>query len=368
MAAQSAGGQLAASNGLLLEDGKTIQGYGIVAADLKNQGHVAGEGPNADDILDLAGSVTGQGYFSGNIRFSGEYSPGNSPATVPIEGNAEFAETSVLRIEIGGTTAGTQFDRLEIDGHVRLGGTLKVVPIELDGGYEFAVGDRFEVMVFTSAEGDFDQYQGLELGNGLALSPQLTNNSLEFVVYELNAWQNSSLSVDVSGDGILSPLDALLVVNWLNSNGGGPVPDAPMAPPPYLDVSGDTFVSPLDALLIVNALNARGAGEGEASVFADHETDNPMPLVAAPQLSIGSVLDRTASTNADLVNDPPEPSLSSNRPALQIGVDQIPISASTDQFWRDENDDLDTEDLLEQLAHDIAESWNQDDVHGRVFR
>jgi hypothetical protein len=71
--------------------------------------------------------------------------------------------------------------------------------------------------------------------------------------------------LDVSRDGAVSPIDALLVINYLNSSGPGRLDDIAGTPPP-LDVNLDGFVSPVDALMIINALNAPAAllGEGES--------------------------------------------------------------------------------------------------------
>ncbi|HBE69318.1 MAG TPA: hypothetical protein DDW52_14320 [Planctomycetaceae bacterium] len=71
----------------------------------------------------------------------------------------------------------------------------------------------------------------------------------------LNAdWHNNALRCDVDDSGLVSPLDVLLVVNSLNSNGSRPL-GMRAEGDPFLDVSGDNFASPIDALLIVNALN-----------------------------------------------------------------------------------------------------------------
>ncbi len=75
-------------------------------------------------------------------------------------------------------------------------------------------------------------------------------------------WQNPSLAEDVDGDGLVVPLDALLVINRLNSIGAGPlpIPTTPEdRPPPFFDVSGDDFLSPIDALLVINLLNSQAA-------------------------------------------------------------------------------------------------------------
>ena len=68
------------------------------------------------------------------------------------------------------------------------------------------------------------------------------------------SWQNQSLNVDVNGDGFVSPLDALLVINYLNSSGAGMVPNASPSNG-MLDVTGDKYITAVDALAVINHLN-----------------------------------------------------------------------------------------------------------------
>ena len=81
-------------------------------------------------------------------------------------------------------------------------------------------------------------------------------------------WQNSSNPLDVNADGFLSPIDALLIVNRINTIGPGLLPPpAGQSPPPFFDANGDGQVTPIDALLVINNLNnASGLAEGEDSV------------------------------------------------------------------------------------------------------
>lgn len=58
---------------------------------------------------------------------------------------------------------------------------------------------------------------------------------------------------DASGDGYVSPLDALLVINFINSNGTGVFPTQFAG---YIDTNADRVISPIDALLVINELNA----------------------------------------------------------------------------------------------------------------
>lgn len=91
-----------------------------------------------------------------------------------------------------------------------------------------------------------------------------------------DSWTNPQLALDVDDDGELSPIDALLVINDLNTFGPRQLPavSAGSFPPPFLDTSGDGYVTPIDALRVLNHLNdqpvaavsaAVDRGESEAS-------------------------------------------------------------------------------------------------------
>ena len=72
------------------------------------------------------GQVSGAGAFTGTGAkfFEGGYSPGNSPAAVSLDGPVTFGDTNTLKIELGGTTIGTQFDQVNVAGQLNLGGAL----------------------------------------------------------------------------------------------------------------------------------------------------------------------------------------------------------------------------------------------------
>ena len=88
-------------------------------------------------------------------------------------------------------------------------------------------------------------------------------------------WQSPTHKNDVDGDGRITVLDVLALVNHLTANGPQelPVPPVPPnAPPPYLDCNGDGNVSTLDVLQVVIDLGtfgpralAEGEGEGEGT-------------------------------------------------------------------------------------------------------
>ena len=78
-------------------------------------------------------------------------------------------------------------------------------------------------------------------------------------------WHNGNRRTDVSGDTLVTPLDALLVINYLNTKRGLGLPEARPAGGHFLDVNGDSLCSPLDALLVINELNSSGRAESEGS-------------------------------------------------------------------------------------------------------
>ncbi len=77
-------------------------------------------------------------------------------------------------------------------------------------------------------------------------------------------WKNHQQPEDVSQNGLVSPTDALLIINNLNSQGGRPLTASDLDMENRLDVNGSGSLSPVDALLVINLLNRRRVGEGEA--------------------------------------------------------------------------------------------------------
>lgn len=68
-----------------------------------------------------------------------------------------------------------------------------------------------------------------------------------------SAWHNYDEPLDVSGDGKILPVDALLVINDLTANGAREI-DSTTVPAAYYDTNNDSYVSPMDALRVINYL------------------------------------------------------------------------------------------------------------------
>ena len=104
--------------------------------------------------------------------------------------------------------------------------------------------------------------------------------------------------LDVSGDLIIAPTDARIIVNDLNR--GGPrmtlePTSASELPKYYYDTNGDGFITSFDVLAIINYLNSRlrdGEGEEAAEPVEQNESGQPAPRLEAS-------LERSAQRNAD---------------------------------------------------------------------
>jgi trimeric autotransporter adhesin len=97
---------------------------------------------------------------------------------------------------------------------------------------------------------DLTEAEG-EGGGELADVPQAEGESLP------TSWTNPQQPLDVNNDSFVTAIDALLIINVLNTTGARPLntPTEEDAPPPYFDCSGDWYVSALDALRVINYLN-----------------------------------------------------------------------------------------------------------------
>jgi hypothetical protein len=123
------------------------------------------------------------------------------------------------------------------------------------------------------------------LPTGLATDGEVEDYSVRLTA---NPYQNASNPLDVNGDGFVSPIDVLQLVNYLNFNGGGRLPfPVAFAIPPYLDVDGDGSVGPLDVLTVINYINSNSTGGGaEGEGFGSSDWISASSL-AAPGIASG---------------------------------------------------------------------------------
>lgn len=113
----------------------------------------------------------------------------------------------------------------------------------------------------------------------------------------MESMHNLAEPVDVNGDSELTPLDALIVINWLNRN--GPAAISSIALPPagqglsvrtsFFDTNNDGYLSPIDALIVVNRLNSRADQQlWQPSVGEENASPRGIESAAAVDLAFSS--------------------------------------------------------------------------------
>jgi hypothetical protein len=227
-------------------------------------------------------------------------------------------------------------------------------------------------------------------------------NGIEIV--RAHALQNYQSPNDVNADGVVSPIDALLVINELNrsgargldgstdSAGNGMFNSAPSdglaagaAPAAqnfvgYIDTNGDDHLSLIDALRIINELNAvssNNASTAQAAlpIIAPAKPVVQTAVLPAEQVSTEMYPPATAPVPNGFSMDAPEDDSVPVTTAQQFVVSQQGVDVggtnpdpagfdTTDLRSAGGNADLD--DLLAEIAPDVTEQWQVESSASRV--
>ena len=153
--------------------------------------------------------------------------------------------------------------------------------------------------------------------------------------------------LDINQDGAVTPLDALNIINNLNTNGSRALAEGEeLSYDNRLDVNRDDYVTPLDALSIINYLNNRtniagGMAEGEFTPTA--------PIQSKLDTSIDSIdiviADTPAAAGVDEWMRVRE---------NEIGLSMF-VGGSHDSVAADDGDDLEL--AINSMADDIFGEW-----------
>jgi hypothetical protein len=109
------------------------------------------------------GSLFGTGTLDYGVVDTATITPGNSAtATGKLGVDGTYAQSlgGALDVTIGGKTAGTQYDQLNVTGTASLGGTLNIT---LAAGYTPKVGNTFDILNASSISGAFTTINGLAI-------------------------------------------------------------------------------------------------------------------------------------------------------------------------------------------------------------
>ena len=192
-------GTLIAANGLTLDFGGNLTGFGTVstpnnvAKPLINNGHITGN--SVAQRITLPGYVKGVGTFN-HVNFTGTFDPGLSP-TLTTGGSITFAPTNTLIMELGGTSRGGQYDAILASGTLGLGGTLNVTLID---GFHPAAGNTFDLLDWSTRSGTFASI------NLPGLAGLAWNTSQLYTTGEISL-AAAGLTGDYNGNGIVDAAD-----------------------------------------------------------------------------------------------------------------------------------------------------------------
>jgi hypothetical protein len=124
--------------------------------------------------LDLRGGrLVGRGILAGSVSGHVQLEPGLSTGILGVSGDYTMGSNHVFVAEIGGATAGREYDQVAVGGSVTLDGTLQVDFT----GFSPVVDDQFTIMTWGTVAGSFDA-TNIVAGAGLDLDVQISTTGM----------------------------------------------------------------------------------------------------------------------------------------------------------------------------------------------
>jgi hypothetical protein len=118
-----------------------------------------------------------------DLESCGLVTPGGdgTAGILTVTGSYTQSGSGVLSIDLGGLTAGSEYDQLRVSGGVTLDGTLRV---QLINGFQPVAGDTFSILTFSGRTGDFAADLFPDLGTSRTITPNYSATALSLVIGE----------------------------------------------------------------------------------------------------------------------------------------------------------------------------------------
>ncbi len=227
-------------------------------------------------------TYTPEGGFRGNdsFRYTVKDTTGNESNEAEVK--LVINSAPVASNDSAFTFKGTPVDINVLANDSDIDGSIDPATVQIEvspgnsGTVEILAGGLIRFTPATGFSGDAQFAYSVRDNTGTLSNPANVN-----VRVQNSRWQNPQGNLDVNADGFISPIDVLLIINYLNGDGDPFLPSSGIIPQPFLDPTGDELVSPLDVLTVINYLNANsggGQGEGESSVDLALPPAYAMPL------------------------------------------------------------------------------------------
>ncbi len=238
----------------------------------------------------------------------------------PVVGTLDLSSLTILTQATGGiATAGTD-------------GTISYVP---NAGF---VGEDTFAYTVSDSEGNVSDPQTVR------------------VVVTASGRQNPIMFEDVNANGVVTALDALLIINRLGRASAGP--SIPIGPdergPEFYDVNGSMSISALDALLVINRLARVQSVGGEGEFVVPGEPNFGEPLTDVVTTTIASPI------IADMASSLDQP-MAETRTADPFGLSPDPTTAKI--VGEGELTYVD-DDVVDLLAAPQDDDDDDDDING----
>ncbi len=168
--------------GITINPGATLDVQGTLYVQLASIG-----------VTNNGGTLSGSGSIIGDVFNDGILSPGNSPGVMLIDGDLTLLSNSLLNLDVEGiTTAGVDYDLLDVTGQIIFGGAMAV--IIPPGSPALKLQDNFSPVTYSSSTG---QFQSITASPGYAFKPIFGPNGL---VLEATSVPGLALPRDPSTD------------------------------------------------------------------------------------------------------------------------------------------------------------------------
>ncbi|WP_199291004.1 Ig-like domain-containing protein, partial [Anabaena sp. FACHB-1250] len=165
------------------------------------------------------GSIEGNGSINIGVTNSGLLNPRYVSNTefgrLTINGDYTETNSASINIQLGGSTAGTNFDQVDINGNATFDGTLNV---SLLNNFTPTLGSTFDVLTYDSLSFLSNlNFTGLDINSTLQFVPQWFNNKLTLKVVNKSTATNINVTTNQdivnASDGVLSLREAVIEAN-----------------------------------------------------------------------------------------------------------------------------------------------------------
>ncbi len=181
------------------------------------------------------------------------------------------------------------------------------------------------------------------------------------IIVTNNPFQNAFDSADVNASGSVTPLDPLLLINYMAENGLNTDLSDPFINtadlPPFPDVDGNGILNPVDAIIAINRLADRVSALGEQILAQSSSTvaTNTNGVLATSPTALG---DQLISQRLSEVDQDQDEETILQTPAAPVDSQE----SNTSVFDQPAVVQLDS--VVDQLAQDTAEASVNTDANG----